>query len=99
LTKNNLFTSSFCLKQQSLPLQFSKKKTRSTEQCEKGKEELASEQKQSVPVAELLVEADDGVLLLLAEVAALDVRAQVVDPPEPAALPTPQQPCTIGTPR
>jgi len=46
-----------------------------------------------VPVAELVVEADDGVLLLLAEVAALDVRAQVVDPPEPAALAAPQQPC------
>jgi hypothetical protein len=43
------------------------------------------------------VEADDGVLLLLAEVAALDVRAQVVDPPEPAALAAPQQPCTSST--
>jgi len=50
-----------------------------------------------VPVAELLVEADDGVLLLLAEVAALDVRAQVVDPPEPAALAAPQQPCSSSS--
>ena len=48
-----------------------------------------------VPVAELVVEADDGVLLLLAEVAALDVRAQVVDPPEPAALAAPLQPWPI----
>jgi hypothetical protein len=45
------------------------------------------------------VEADDGVLLLLAEVAALDVRAQVVDPPEPAALAAPQQPCSSSTRR
>jgi hypothetical protein len=37
------------------------------------------------------VELDDGVFLLAGEVAALDVRPQVVDPPEPAALAAPQQ--------
>ena len=46
-----------------------------------------------LPVAEGLVEADDTVLLVGGEVAPLDVRPQVVDPPQPAALPAPQQPC------
>jgi hypothetical protein len=37
------------------------------------------------------VQLDDGLLLLCGEVAALQVRPQVVDPPQPAALPAPQQ--------
>jgi hypothetical protein len=44
-----------------------------------------------VLVPEQAVELDDGLLLLGGEVAALEVRAQVVDPPQPAALPAPQQ--------
>jgi hypothetical protein len=39
------------------------------------------------------VELDDGLLLLEGEAAALDVRAEVVGPPQPAALPAPRQPC------
>jgi hypothetical protein len=39
------------------------------------------------------VELDDEVVLLLGEVAALEVRPQVVDPPQAAALPAPEQPC------
>jgi hypothetical protein len=42
------------------------------------------------------VELDDGVLLLPGEVAALDVRAQVVDPAEAAALAAAQQACLLG---
>jgi hypothetical protein len=45
------------------------------------------------PVAELRVEVDDQRLFLLREEAALEVRPQVVGPPQPAALPAPQQPC------
>jgi hypothetical protein len=52
----------------------------------------------SLLVAEELVELDDELVLLLGEVAALEVRAQVVDPPQPAALPAPQQPCTAQPP-
>ena len=37
------------------------------------------------------VQPHDGLLLLDGEVAALQVRPQVVDPPQPAALPAPQQ--------
>jgi hypothetical protein len=44
-------------------------------------------------VAEELVELDDELVLLLGEVAALEVRAEVVDPPQAAALAAPQQPC------
>ena len=43
------------------------------------------------PVAELAVEADDEGLLVGGEVAALDVRAEVVDPAEAAALPAAEQ--------
>jgi hypothetical protein len=39
------------------------------------------------------VELDDGLLLLQAELAPLDVRPEVVGPPEPAALAAPLQPC------
>jgi hypothetical protein len=42
------------------------------------------------------VQLDDGVLLLLGEVAALDVRAQVVDPAEAAALAAAQQAGLLG---
>jgi hypothetical protein len=45
-----------------------------------------------VLVSEELVELDDELVLLLGEVAALEIRSQVVDPPQPAALPAPQQP-------
>ena len=37
---------------------------------------------------------DDEVLLLLREAAALQVGAEVVDPPQAAALAAPLQPCT-----
>ena len=46
-----------------------------------------------LPVAEGLVEADDAVLLVGGEVAPLDVRAQVIDPPQSAALSASHQPC------
>ena len=44
------------------------------------------------PVAEQCVELDDGLLLLQRELAPLDVRPQVVGPPEPAALAAAHQP-------
>lgn len=47
-----------------------------------------------VLVAEKAVKLDDGLLLLGGEVAALEVRPEVVDPPESAALPAPEQTCT-----
>lgn len=40
------------------------------------------------------MEADDEVLLVGGEVAPLDVRAEVVDPPQATALPAPQKPCS-----
>jgi hypothetical protein len=46
------------------------------------------------PVPQDLVKRDDEVLLLLREAAALQVRAEVVDPPQAAALAAPLQPCT-----
>jgi hypothetical protein len=39
------------------------------------------------------MELDDDVLFLLGDVAPLYVGPQVVDPPQPAALATPQKPC------
>jgi hypothetical protein len=39
------------------------------------------------------VQLYDGLLLLEGEAAALDVRAEVVGPPQPAALPAPREPC------
>jgi hypothetical protein len=48
----------------------------------------------AVPVAEDAVDVDDGALLLVGEGAALEVRPEVVDPPEPAALAAPLQPCS-----
>jgi hypothetical protein len=46
-----------------------------------------------LPVADDGVELEDRVVLLGGEVPALDVRAQVVGPPQPAALAAPVQPC------
>jgi hypothetical protein len=46
------------------------------------------------PVPQDLVERDDEVLLLLREAAALEVGAEVVDPPQAAALAAALQPCT-----
>jgi hypothetical protein len=51
------------------------------------------------PVAELRVEVDDEPLLVVGEEAPLEVGPQVVGPPEPAALPAPQQPCPELTSR
>jgi hypothetical protein len=48
------------------------------------------------PAAELLVEADDEVLLVGGEVAPLDVRAEVVDPAQAAALAAPEQAGLLG---
>uniref|UniRef100_A0A0A9GGI7 Uncharacterized protein n=1 Tax=Arundo donax TaxID=35708 RepID=A0A0A9GGI7_ARUDO len=42
------------------------------------------------------MQADDRVLLLLREAAPLQVGAEVVDPPQPAALAAPLQPCELG---
>ena len=42
------------------------------------------------------MEVDDEVVFLLREVAALEVGAQVVDPPQPAALPAALQPRRHG---
>jgi len=40
------------------------------------------------------MQVDDELLLGVGEQAPLEVRPQVVGPPQPAALPAPQQPCT-----
>jgi hypothetical protein len=47
-------------------------------------------------VAEDLVELDDEVLFVGGEGAALEVGAQVVDPPQTAALAAPLQACIEG---
>jgi hypothetical protein len=47
-----------------------------------------------VPVAKRGVELDDHLFLLLRDVPPLEIRPQVVDPSQPAALPAPQQPCS-----
>ena len=47
----------------------------------------------TVPASEHGVEGDDEVLLLLGEVLVLEVGAQVVGVPQPAALAAPLQPC------
>ena len=46
------------------------------------------------PVPKESMELDDGLFLLQAELAPLDVWSQVVGPPQPATLPAPLQPCT-----
>jgi hypothetical protein len=48
-----------------------------------------NERKKNILVAEQLVELDDELVLFLGEVAPLQVRPQVVDPPQSAALPAP----------
>jgi len=45
-----------------------------------------------LPVSPLGMELEDEELLLRREIAALDVRLEVVKPPEPAALAGPLQP-------
>jgi hypothetical protein len=47
-----------------------------------------------VPVAEHGVQLEDDGLLVGCDLAPLQVRPEVVHPPEPAALPAPAQPCT-----
>ena len=42
------------------------------------------------------MEADDEILLVVGDVAALDVGPEVVQPPQPAALATPVQPCNAS---
>ena len=49
----------------------------------------------AAPVAELGVQVDDELLLGVGEQAPLEVRPQVVRPPQPAALPATQQSCSI----
>ena len=50
-----------------------------------------------LPVSKGGVKHDDDVLFLLGDVPPLDVRPKVVDPPQPAALAAPEQPCTPYT--
>ena len=45
------------------------------------------------PVSKRGMELDDEVVLLLGDVPPLHPVSEVVDPPEPAALAAPQQPC------
>ena len=52
----------------------------------------------SLLVADDGVELDDGLLLLRREGPALDVRPEVVGPPQPAALAAPVQPWTRSIP-
>jgi hypothetical protein len=52
--------------------------------------------KNVVLVSEDLVEIDDGVVLLVGEVATLEVWPEVVDPPKAAALAAPLQPGRLG---
>jgi hypothetical protein len=47
-------------------------------------------------VAENTVELDDDLLLFESETASLDVRSEVVGPPETAALPTPLETSILG---
>jgi hypothetical protein len=46
-----------------------------------------------LPVSKCFVESYDEVFFLLGEAAPLEVRAQVVHPPQPAALAAPLQAC------
>ena len=48
----------------------------------------------ALPVPKGGVELDDDVLFLLGDVPPLHVRPEVVDPPQPAALAAPEQPCS-----
>jgi hypothetical protein len=47
-----------------------------------------------IPIAKGGMELHDHLLLFFEDVAPLEIRPQVVDPPHPAALPAPQQPCS-----
>lgn len=47
------------------------------------------------PVSESRMEVEYQLLLLLGEMATLDVWPQVVRPPQPTALATPQQTCSL----
>ena len=50
-----------------------------------------------LPVSHDGMELDDGLLLGLRELSVLEVRAKVVRPPQPAALPTSLQPCEFSS--
>ena len=50
----------------------------------------------TVPVAEHGVELEDDGLLVGGDLAPLQVRPEVVHPPQPAALPAPPQPCSAS---
>jgi hypothetical protein len=52
---------------------------------------LSPEFWRQIPVARGGMELHDHLLLFLGDVAPLEIRHQVVDPPQPAALPAPQQ--------
>lgn len=45
------------------------------------------------PVSQQGMELNDGLLLLHAELAPLDIRSEIISPSEPAALPAPLQSC------
>lgn len=51
-----------------------------------------------LPVAEHGVQLEDDGLLVWGYLAPLEVRPEVVHPPEPAALPAPPQPCHRSIP-
>jgi hypothetical protein len=57
------------------------------------KSAVGSGRRPGLLVAEQVVELDDELVLLLGEVAALEVRAEVVDPAQAAALAAPEQAC------
>lgn len=48
--------------------------------------------KEGLPISQKCMEPDDEVLFIFRDVASLDVRPQVVQPPEPAAFTAPFQP-------
>lgn len=50
------------------------------------------DQDKFIPIPQHLMQIDDGLLFLPAKIPSLDIRPQIIRPPEPATLPTPQQP-------
>jgi hypothetical protein len=54
---------------------------------------LSAGEERHLHVAEEPVEPDDELLFIIGDVAPLDARPQVVEPPQPAALPAALQPC------